>query len=328
MERMRPRDSNERTALIQVVHVGPPRQPHSNSVLRRIFSVALGSLVAIAVILFLLPEALWSKRHDGDGRKLGLTYEELQTMLLSTPDEHRIRDWSSYYTSGPHLAGKNLSQVLWTQSLWRDFGISQATIVDYEVYLNYPSEHWLELWEKSVAGARRLGDQGEEEQADVTAGEWNIVYAASLEEDVLKEDDTTNLTDRIPTFHGYSANGLAAAPYVYANYGTYRDFDDLTKANISLDGKIALVKYGHVFRGLKVKRAEELGMLGVVMYSDPGDDGDITLEHGFQPYPRGPARQPSSVQRGSVQDISKSPDANISSSPVVDQTGVPRSGMV
>ena len=68
-----------------------------------------------------------------------------------------------------------------------------------------------------------------------------------------------------------------------------------------LKGKIALVKYGGIFRGLKVKRASELGMIGVVIYSDPGDDGEVTEKNGLKTYPDGPARNPSSVQRGSCQ---------------------------
>ena len=70
--------------------------------------------------------------------------------------------------------------------------------------------------------------------------------------------------------------------------------------------KIALAKYGVIFRGLKVKRAQELGMVGVVMYSDPQEDGEVTEENGYKTYPDGPARNPSSVQRGSTQYISTS----------------------
>lgn len=36
------------------------------------------------------------------------------------------------------------------------------------------------------------------------------------------------------------------------------------------------------------------------MYDDPRDDGYITVENGFEPYPAGPARNPTAVQRGSV----------------------------
>ena len=50
----------------------------------------------------------------------------------------------------------------------------------------------------------------------------------------------------------------------------------------------------------QVKRAIELGAVGVLIYSDPRDDGFITVENGFSPYPAGPARNPTAVQRGSV----------------------------
>ncbi|KAK1059425.1 hypothetical protein LTR74_012649 [Friedmanniomyces endolithicus] len=48
-------------------------------------------------------------------------------------------------------------------------------------------------------------------------------------------------------------------------------------------------------------------MVGGVIYSDPGDDGEITEENGYKPYPDGPARNPSSVQRGSVEYLSVAP---------------------
>jgi N-acetylated-alpha-linked acidic dipeptidase len=44
--------------------------------------------------------------------------------------------------------------------------------------------------------------------------------------------------------------------------------------------------------------------VGVLIYSDPRDDGVVTVENGYAPYPAGPARNPTSVQRGSTQYIS------------------------
>lgn len=58
-------------------------------------------------------------------------------------------------------------------------------------------------------------------------------------------------------------------------------------------------------RGLKVRNAQAVGMVGAVLFSDPGDDGNITVANGYEAYPAGPARNPSSVQRGSVLDFSK-----------------------
>ena len=165
------------------------------------------------------------------------------------------------------------------------------------MYINYPKGGRVALLEEEEMGHRN-GDNDDEPPTS------KVKYEASLEEDVHEEDKTSGLADRIPVFHGYSANGNVTAQYVFANYGTFSDFEDLLRANVSLAGKIALVKYGIVFRGLKVKRAQELGMVGMLMYSDPGDDGDITEKNGYEPYPDGPAREPSSVQRGSVEYLS------------------------
>lgn len=45
----------------------------------------------------------------------------------------------------------------------------------------------------------------------------------------------------------------------------------------------------------------------MLIYSDTRDDGAVTAENGYETYPAGPARNPTSVQRGSVQFISAYP---------------------
>ena len=76
---------------------------------------------------------------------------------------------------------------------------------------------------------------------------------------------------------------------------------------VDVKGKIALVRYGGLFRGLKVKNAQDFGALAAVLYSDPGDDGEMTVENGFEAYPKGPARNPTSVQKGSTLFLSTYP---------------------
>jgi N-acetylated-alpha-linked acidic dipeptidase len=313
--------NNERTPLIAVVHYPPPpprrRADYNHSCCRRICTTILALILLLIVTIFILflfivPDCDNHNRRNGHrGRNdidicvpkhpffrdqtapvqttAGVGYEDLLAILASTPNETKAREWSEYYTAGPHLAGKNLSQAEWTKDRWQEFGVPQTEIVSYEIYVNYPVGHRLALLEK-----------GNSSKSD-TASTWNVKYEAILKEDVLEDDPTTGLSDSIPTFHGYSASGNVTAPYVYVNYGTYQDFEDLKDANVTLEGKIALIKYGGIFRGLKVKRAQELGMVGAVIYSDPGDDGEVTLENGNKTYPDGPARNPSSVQRGSVQ---------------------------
>ncbi|KAF2006416.1 Zn-dependent exopeptidase [Amniculicola lignicola CBS 123094] len=312
--------ADERTPLIAVVETRPARDRYPHHALRRVCTILLASTLLLGVIAVLLVLTLVPDDDNGDEadrsfflpssahinipsswpRTAGLEYTELQEILQSTPDATKAREWSQYYTSGPHLAGKNLSQAIWTKEKWQEFGIENTLIVDYDIYVNYPIGHRLALLEKSK-GSEKEGPAEKDED------EWKVKYEASLEEDVLDEDHTSGLDSRIPTFHGYSASGNVTAPYVFVNYGTYQDYDDLLAANVSLSGKIALAKYGFVFRGLKVKRAQELGMVGVVMYSDPGDDGELTEANGHAKYPDGPARQASSVQRGSCQFLSFAP---------------------
>lgn len=303
-------ESNERSPLIATVRVAPPRQRYRHNVVRRFFTIAFAPAILAVVLLVFLPAALLPghrPHHRPPPNRPPkatnpITYKELQGLLSTTPKEEKLEEWSRYYTAGPHLAGKNFSQALWTQEKWQEFGVANTEIVAYDTYINYPIGHRLALYQK------RKGKRSNDELTDTIVDDsWKVKYEASLEEDVLEEDPTSGLENRIPTFHGYSASGNVTAPYVYVNYGTYQDFEDLIKANISLKGKIAIAKYGGIFRGLKVKRAQELGMVGTVIYSDPGDDGTNTDENGVGPYPNGPARNPSSVQRGSTQFLSIAP---------------------
>jgi len=98
-----------------------------------------------------------------------------------------------------------------------------------------------------------------------------------------------------------------SGPLVYVKYGRKEDFEELVHAGVDLKGTIAIVRYGAIFRGLKIKAAQEAGCLGVLMYNDPIDDGYVTAKNGFKEWPYGPARNSNSIQRGSVQFISKYP---------------------
>lgn len=308
--------ADEHTPLIAVVQTRPARDRYPHHTLRYICTLVLSStlFLGLAAVILVLNFTNPPNNDDIDARwsvyvpfahniptswpkSTGLDYSDLEDILSTTPNAEKAREWSQYYTSGPHLAGKNLSQAIWTKEKWQEFGIEQSFIVDYDIYANYPKGHRLALLEKTKNATLNA-------KAGAGTETWKIAFEASLEEDILDEDSTSGLANRIPTFHGYSASGNVTAQYVFVNYGTYKDFEELVASNISLSGKIALVKYGGVFRGLKVKRAQELGMTGVVIYSDPGDDGGITEANGYAPYPQGPARQPSSVQRGSVEFLS------------------------
>ncbi|EZF70966.1 hypothetical protein H105_06876 [Trichophyton soudanense CBS 452.61] len=222
-----------------------------------------------------------SKRGPGHPNLPHLS--KYESMLINSFDNTTVDSWAYYYTHGIHIAGTNQSMAQWTADKWTEFGIP-SSLVSYDVYLNYPVSHSLSLT-----------------HADGTTWE------ASLVEDVLKEDETSSYPDRIPTFHGYSASGEATAEYVYVGRGQKVDFERLIQLGVDLKGKIAIARYGGPFRGLKVKNAQDQGMIGCIIFTDPADDGNVTVANGLKAYPNGPARNPSAVQRGSVQFLSMFP---------------------
>ena len=107
----------------------------------------------------------------------------------------------------------------------------------------------------------------------------------------------------LPAFNGSSPACDLTAEAVYANYGRPEDFKRLEDLHISVAGKIVLVRYGMNFRGVKVYLAQQRGAAGVIIYSDPADDGYFQGDK----YPHGPWRPDTGVQRGSVQYMFKYP---------------------
>ncbi|KAI0135366.1 glutamate carboxypeptidase [Daldinia grandis] len=206
-----------------------------------------------------------------------------EAILVDSISNTSISEWSYYYTHGAHLAGKNMTMADWTADRWKENGWN-SSIVSYDVYLNYPVNKSLSLMYPNGS-----------------------IYLPSLEEAVLSQDETTGYPDAIPTFHGYSASGSVDAEFVYVGRGQQVDFDRLVELGVPLEGKIAIAQYGGPFRGLKVKNAQENGMIGVIIFTDTADDGEITEANGYAAYPDGPARNPSSVQRGSVEFLSTYP---------------------
>ncbi|KAM5535507.1 hypothetical protein V8D89_010844 [Ganoderma adspersum] len=243
--------------------------------------------------------------------------EKVEELYLSIPDPASALAASREYATHPHIAGsdEDLDDAKVILKLFQDeFGIHasdelplydagtpesraatlnvgnyrrpQAWIDKYFPVMNTPLDRTLSI----------LGEDGEPE--------WE---ADLVEDGDPRDPEAAKYRDSVPTFHGLSADGDVEGQLVYVNYGRKEDYDELVAKGVDFTGKIILARYGAVFRGLKIKGAEELGAVGVLIYSDPRDDGAVTVENGYKPYPEGPALNPTSVQRGSVQYISLYP---------------------
>ncbi len=199
--------------------------------------------------------------------------------FLGIPKADSCRRNLFILTQQPHVAGSadDSELAVFVRNRFETYGIN-AKIVTYYVYLPYPKSETLEMTEPEKCNFD-LNEKG-----------WKW------------DKDTYNSNVVIP-FNAYSPSGDISGQIVYANYGLPEDYEMLHKLGIDVKGKIMLVRYGRSFRGIKVKVAEEHRAAGVIIYSDPADDGydrgDI--------YPNGPMRPWSAVQRGSIQDLTVYP---------------------
>ncbi|KAJ3094822.1 hypothetical protein HDU96_001456 [Phlyctochytrium bullatum] len=125
----------------------------------------------------------------------------------------------------------------------KEYGFPTAFLDEYYVYLNTPLRRSLTLSKPTQ-------------------------YSAVLTEEVIEEDEASHDPNQVLTFHGYGKSGSWTGELVYANYGRKEDYDLLVQKGIDLKDKIVIVKYGAIFRGLKVRGAELAGAKGVIIYSE------------------------------------------------------------
>jgi N-acetylated-alpha-linked acidic dipeptidase len=197
----------------------------------------------------------------------------IEKQFLTVPDTKLAEGHLRMLTKDPHMAGtpEDKATADYVAEKFREAGLD-TEIVEYKVWINYPSEISLDL--TAPAGVTMHGPTREH-----------------VENDPYQDDPRV-----VMPFNGMSPSADIEADIVYANYGSPDDFDNLEKLGVDVHGKIVLVRYGQNFRGVKVFVAQERGAAGVIIYSDPADDG---WRRGDK-YPQGPWRPDTGVQRGSV----------------------------
>lgn len=200
--------------------------------------------------------------------------------FLAVPDPQLAGQHLKELTKAPHWASspEDYATAEYVAAKFKAAGL-ETQIVPYKVLLNKPVK--IEV-SASDASGRQLMSGPTPEHVDPHQ------YGG----DPFQDDPRV-----LPAFNGSSGSGDVTADAVYANYGTLDDFKQLDKLGVSVKGKIVLVRYGQNFRGVKAYIAQQYGAKGVLIYSDPADDG---YDRGDK-YPRGPYRPDSAVQRGSAQ---------------------------
>ncbi len=177
-------------------------------------------------------------------------------------------------TSEPHMAGTpgDRKTAEYVARKFHEWGF-ETEIVEYRVWMNYPAE--VSIVATTSAGVIMHGPTREHVEGDTFQDDPRVVMP----------------------FSAYSPSADLEAEVVYANYGRPEDFDRLKELGIDVHGKLVLVRYGENFRGVKVFMAQEAGAAGVLIYSDPIDDGYFRGDV----YPLGPWRPDTGVQRGTIE---------------------------
>jgi N-acetylated-alpha-linked acidic dipeptidase len=199
--------------------------------------------------------------------------------FMTVPDAKLAGEHLKTLTAEPHWASspEDYKTAQYVAEKFKAAGL-QTEIVPFRVWLNKPVK--IEITAVDAKGKQLM--------AGPTPEHVDKAYGG----DPFQDDPRI-----LPAFNGSSASGDVTADAVYANYGTAEDFKKLKELGIDVKGKIVLVRYGENFRGVKVYIAQQYGAAGVIIYSDPADDGYARGDK----YPRGPMRPDSAVQRGSVQ---------------------------
>ena len=207
-------------------------------------------------------------RHDAEEQ------QRFESSLLALDGLDRFRETHDALCAAPHPAGSEAQVDLGIQlAAWLGEAGTQVSIHRFDAYMP-----------RFVDAEVALID-GDAEAELLPLGE------RKLEADPWSQDARLDIG-----WNAYSASATVTAPVVYCGFGTRQDFETLRALGVDVRGKIALIRYGRLFRGMKVRFAQEAGAAGVLLYSDPADTGPAR----GAPYPEGGWNNETSVQRGSI----------------------------
>jgi N-acetylated-alpha-linked acidic dipeptidase len=244
----------------------------------RRLAVLLACLLLAVLVLGQTPRA--AQAGDIFGFRDSTAQREWEQKFLAVPDAAAAGEHLRILTAEPHLAGTPGGRKVaeYIASKFREYGF-ETEIVEYRVWMNHPKSIRVETLTPS--GNTFIGPNPEQVEGDAFQSDPRVVAA----------------------LNGFSPSGTVEAEAVYANYGRPEDFDKLAEMKVDVRGKIVITRYGQNFRGVKAYVAQERGAAGLIIYSDPIDDGYFKGDA----YPRGPWRPPSGVQRGSILYMFKYP---------------------
>lgn len=205
-----------------------------------------------------------AEQHAVETRVLG----SFSTDTMSAQHRHMTEEPHHAASEANRRYGEHYADAL------RSYGFDEVRTIEYEALIPRPVQRQVTLLAP--------------EERDLP-----------LEEPPFEEDPSSAVEDVLTPFNAYSGDGDVTAEVVYVNYGLPRDYEVLDSLGVSVEGRIALARYGMSWRGIKPRLAAQHGAVGTILYSDPEDDGYVEGDT----LPVGKWRPSRGVQSGSVMDM-------------------------
>jgi N-acetylated-alpha-linked acidic dipeptidase len=201
--------------------------------------------------------------------------QDVELRLQRAIAASRIATDHQFLTSMPHPAGsaRDRALAIWTADQWRAAGLEDVRITEQQIHLPRTSEVTVEL--KSPRAVRAAMDEA----------------AADGDED-MSADGTE------PPHLAYSAAGDVTGSIVYAGQGLASEYDWLASHHVNVHNAIVIVREAppYIDVAFKTLAAERHGAAGLLVFSDPGDDGPARGEV----YPKGPWAPATAIHQGTV----------------------------
>ncbi|OCT84005.1 aminopeptidase NAALADL1 [Xenopus laevis] len=204
--------------------------------------------------------------------------------FMKEVDNKKIEEHLKELSKKPHMAtttgDEELVKLILARWNHAEYGLDDAKQERYNVYLSFPDKN-------KPNTVKVLTDNGQ-----------NPFTCRLTEANVTPDQEDPEV---VQPYAAYAPSGNPKGKLVYANQGKLSDFQYLADQSITLNGTIAIVRYGGAGRAAKAINGAKFGVVGIIVYTDPKDINDGLAERN-QTYPYSWYMPESGVERGSYSE--------------------------
>ncbi|XP_031563734.1 glutamate carboxypeptidase 2-like [Actinia tenebrosa] len=251
----------------------------------KILLVVVVFFIGFVIGYFVMKGSIPKDRAESSSNTAAADYNEYATRLAESLQAKNIEEFSKYFTKHPHMGGTTQNDKLayYIRDKWLSYEFN-VDLVRYDVLLSMPRK--------------------DKPNAVKVINTTNNDVLVNIEGPEKTKEASENDSSVASPFLAYSPPGDVSGDLVYVNYGRVEDFVELEALGQNCSGKIAIMRYGKIFRGNKVANAESYGAKGAILFSDPADYAPGGVDNTF---PKSWWLPETGSQRGSILGINGDP---------------------